>query len=77
MHNNIVNRMASMGMRPLASNHISTANASSAALSEDDMTVEQFLQSQCEAIIRDFQRKTDVMIKKLQKQYDGKINKTI
>ncbi len=41
------------------------------ALNEDDLTVEQFLQSQCEAIIRDFQMKTGVMIKKLQSQYEG------
>jgi hypothetical protein len=44
------------------------------ALSEDDLTVEQFLQSQCEAIIRDFQMKTGVMIKKLQSQYEGRCN---
>ncbi len=42
------------------------------ASSEDDLTVEQFLNSQCEAIIRDFQMKTGVMIKKLQSQYEGR-----
>ncbi len=65
--------MATTSMRPLGSNHMVPANAnSSATLSEDDMSVEQFLQSQCEAIIRDFQSKTNVMIRKLQTQYDGK-----
>jgi hypothetical protein len=41
------------------------------SINEDDMTVEQFLQSQCETIIRDFQMKTGIMVKKLQSQYEG------
>ncbi len=61
---------SSRAMPSTTSTITSSSSSNPLSINEDEITVEKFLELQCEAIIQDFQAKTNAMISKLRAQYD-------